>query len=75
MGTVFLTAVVANYSRTQHVAKEFSETLFTSEAAFQGEISVQSRLPLMSGKTSAVMAGAQVVMQEHFCIVFILSLF
>lgn len=31
MGTVFLTADAADHSRTQHVAKEFSETLLTSE--------------------------------------------
>lgn len=35
MGTVFLTAVAAEHGGTQRVAKEFSETLFTSEAADQ----------------------------------------
>lgn len=31
MGTVFLTAVAAEHSGTQHVVKEFFETLFTSD--------------------------------------------
>lgn len=31
MGTVFLTAGAAHGSGKQHVVKEFSETLFTSE--------------------------------------------
>lgn len=32
MGTVFLTAVAVDHGGKQHVVKEFSETLFTSEA-------------------------------------------
>lgn len=41
MGTVFLTAVAADHSGTQRVTKEFSETLFTSEASKQREVVTQ----------------------------------
>lgn len=60
MGTVFLTAVAAEDSGTQHVVKEFSETPSTSEAPWQGWLWVEQQ------HSTNRSVGTSDVMQERF---------